>query len=173
MLTLGPLQALTSAPEDYDYGWMRTVAYNVASYRPSKTEKGEKSLRLVQNVDKWHFDQQVMRYGSGLCVTITDQARLDDEVKYGHVVLNENPTPVFYVQFDMKPYYADGLTEEKVQEGYRIGSAFYDLKGREGIRVESSTEVIYLRIVGQALYDEVKNLAKELGGELKEQVFEK
>jgi hypothetical protein len=64
-LILRPLQAITNAPEVYDYGWMHTLIDNVAV-----DQKG-KPRRLVENDDQWHFDQQLLRYRSGLNLVIT------------------------------------------------------------------------------------------------------
>jgi predicted ATPase with chaperone activity len=65
-LTLGPLQAVTNAPQNYDYSWMKTLVDNIAV-----DEKGG-PCRLVENEDQWHFEQQVLRYRSGLHLAITD-----------------------------------------------------------------------------------------------------
>jgi hypothetical protein len=48
MITLKPLQAITNAPEVYDYGWMKTIVDNIAV-----DERG-RSCRLVENDDEWH-----------------------------------------------------------------------------------------------------------------------
>ena len=45
-ITLGPLECLTAAPEDYDYGWMKTIQHNVA------TDDRGKVYRLARNEDE-------------------------------------------------------------------------------------------------------------------------
>lgn len=85
-ITLKPLQAITNAPEVYDYGWMKTVVENIAV-----DEKG-RPCRLVQNDDEWHFKQQLLRYQSGLHLAIDDQKRLDEFLRYG--LLRPSGTPI-------------------------------------------------------------------------------
>ena len=94
-LILRPLQAITNAPEYYDYGWMRTVVDNIAV-----DEKG-RPCRLVENVDQWHFDQQILRYHSGLHLTITDQQQLDDFLRHGWLKLTDDPIVVHRFKVDL------------------------------------------------------------------------
>jgi hypothetical protein len=96
MLTLKPLQAITSAPECYDYGWMKTVIENIAV-----DEKG-RPCRLVENEDRWHFDQQLLRYGSGLHLVIDDQKRLDDFLRHGWLKLNDSPVRIHRIKVDLR-----------------------------------------------------------------------
>lgn len=76
-LQLRPRQAITNAPVCYDYGWMHTLVDNIGV-----DEKG-RPCRLVENDDDWHFEQNVLRYGSGLNLTITDQSLLDHYLRNG------------------------------------------------------------------------------------------
>ena len=80
-IVLNPLQAITNAPACYDYRWMHTVEENVAI-----DQKG-KPCRLVENEDQWHFDQQILRYHSGLNLVITEQHRLDEAIQHGFLTL--------------------------------------------------------------------------------------
>ena len=86
-LILKPLQAVTNAPECYDYGWMKTVMDNIA------VDEQGRPCRLVQNDDKWHFRQQFLRYGSGLHLVIDDQEQLDDFLRHGWLKLTDTPVP--------------------------------------------------------------------------------
>ena len=88
MITLTRRQCLTTAPEEYDYCWARTLILNVA------TDGRGRSLRLVENEDDWHFQQQMLRYGSGLHLTIDRQSVLADQVGYGLVKLTDNPVHI-------------------------------------------------------------------------------
>ena len=94
MITLARRQCLTTAPEDYDYGWARTLILNVA------TDSRGRSMRLVENEDDWHFQQQIMRHGSGLHLTIDRQSVLDDQVGYGLIKLTHDPVHIYRRSFD-------------------------------------------------------------------------
>lgn len=94
MISLSRRQCLTTAPEEYDYCWARTLILNVA------TDSRGRSLRLVENQDDWHFQQQMLRYGSGLHLTIDRQSELADQVDYGLVKLTENPVHIYRRSFD-------------------------------------------------------------------------
>jgi hypothetical protein len=94
-LILRPLQAVTNAPENYDYGWMHTVVDTIAL-----DEKG-RPCRLVQNDDEWHFGQQLMRYGSGLHLVIDNQIQLDDFLRYGWLRLTDTPIPIHRIKLDL------------------------------------------------------------------------
>ena len=94
MITLARRQCLTSAPEEYDYCWARTLILNVA------TDGRGRSLRLVENDDDWHFQQQMLRYGSGLHLTIDRQSVLVDQVGYGLIKLTDNPVHIYRRSFD-------------------------------------------------------------------------
>ena len=94
-ITLRPLQAITNAPDCYDYNWMKTVVANIAV-----DEKG-RPCRLVQNDDQWHFRQQLMRYGSGLCLVIDNQIQLDDFLRYGWLKLTDTPIPIHRIKLDL------------------------------------------------------------------------
>jgi hypothetical protein len=95
-LTLKRLQAITNAPSCYDYGWMYTLVDNIAV-----DDKG-RSCRLVENEDRWHFDQQILRYHSGLHLVITDQRTLDDFLKTGWLTLTENPIAIYRFKVDLQ-----------------------------------------------------------------------
>lgn len=94
MLTLSRRQCLTTAPEEYDYCWARTLILNVA------TDGRGRSMRLVENEDDWHFQQQMLRYGSGLHLTIDRQSVLADQLHYGLIKLTDNPIHIFRQSFD-------------------------------------------------------------------------
>lgn len=95
MVTLKHLQAITNAPECYDYGWMKTVVDHIAV-----DEKG-RPCRLVQNDDEWHFRQQLLRYGSGLHLAIDDQRRLDDFFHYRWLRLTDAPVRIHRIKVDL------------------------------------------------------------------------
>lgn len=94
MLKLEARQCLTTAPEEYDYRWAKTLILNVA------TDSRGRSLRLVENEDDWHFKQQMMRYGSGLHLTIDRQSVLDEQLEYGLLKLTESPIRIHRRSFD-------------------------------------------------------------------------
>lgn len=94
MITLARRQCLTTAPEDYDYCWARTLILDVA------TDSRGRSMRLVENEDDWHFQQQMLRYGSGLHLTIDRQGELADQVGYGLLKLTDNPVHIYRRSFD-------------------------------------------------------------------------
>lgn len=94
MINLARRQCLTTAPEEYDYRWARTLTLNVA------TDSRGRSLRLVQNEDDWHFQQQMLRYGSGLHLTIDRQSVLADQVGYGLLKLTDDPVHIYRRSFD-------------------------------------------------------------------------
>lgn len=79
-LILKPLQAITNAPVDYDYGWMKTLVDNIA------VDGKGRPCRLVENDDEWHFQNQLLRYGSGLHFAVTEQERLESFVQFGDIV---------------------------------------------------------------------------------------
>ena len=94
-LILRPLQAITNAPECYDYGWMHTVIGNIA------VDDRGRSCRLVENDDEWHFRQQLLRYGSGLHLVIDDQKQLDDFLRRGWLKLTDTPIPIHRIKVDL------------------------------------------------------------------------
>lgn len=94
-IKLKPLQAITNAPQCYDYSWMRTVVDNLAT-----DEKG-RPCRLVENDDEWHFRQQLMRYGSGLHLAISDQKQLDDFFRHGWLRLTDTPVYIHRIKLDL------------------------------------------------------------------------
>ena len=96
LLTLRRLQAITNAPACYDYGWMKTVVENIAV-----DDKG-RPCRLVENEDQWHFEQQLLRYGSGLHLAIIDQGQLDDFLRHGWLKLTDNPVVIHRFKVDLQ-----------------------------------------------------------------------
>jgi hypothetical protein len=94
MIILQLRQCITTAPEEYDYRWARTLTLNVA------TDSRGRSLRLVENEDDWHFQQQMLRYGSGLHLTIDRQSVLADQVGYGLIKLTDNLVHIYRQSFD-------------------------------------------------------------------------
>lgn len=91
-------QCITNAPEDYDYGWAKTLIDNLY------IDDRRKSYRLVEVEDDWHFEQQVMRYASGLNITITTQESLNDHLKLGWLKLQAKPIVVYRKSFECKQY---------------------------------------------------------------------
>jgi hypothetical protein len=110
LLILRPLQAITNAPECYDYVWMRTVVENLAV-----DERG-RSCRLVQNEDEWHFRQQLLRYGSGLHLAIAEQEQLDIFLRYGWLKLADAPILIHRIKVDLQQTFdwEDGRREALV-----------------------------------------------------------
>lgn len=94
-IRLKPLQAITNAPENYDYSWMRTVVDNFA------VDEKCRPCRLVQNDDEWHFRQQLIRYGSGLHLVIDNQIQLDDFLRYGWLKLTDTPITIHRIKLDL------------------------------------------------------------------------
>lgn len=94
MITLARRQCLTTAPEEYDYRWARTLTLNVA------TDSRGRSMRLVENEDDWHFRQQILRYGSGLHLTIDRQSVLNEQLDYGLLKLTDDPVHIHRRSFD-------------------------------------------------------------------------
>jgi len=94
MINLSRRQCLTTAPEEYDYCWARTLILNVA------TDSRGRSMRLVENEDDWHYQQQMLRYGSGLHLTIDRQGELADQVDYGLIKLTDDPIHIYRRSFD-------------------------------------------------------------------------
>lgn len=94
-LILRPLQAITNAPECYDYGWMHTVVDTIA------VDDRGRSCRLVENDDDWHFRQQLLRYGSGLHLVIADQEQLDAFLRRGWLKLTDTPILIHRIKLDL------------------------------------------------------------------------
>jgi hypothetical protein len=95
-IKLRPLQAVTNAPACYDYRWMHTLIENVA------TDRKGKPCRLVENEDQWHFEQQILRYHSGLNLVITEQDRLDDFIRHGDLTLTDDPVHIHRIKVDLE-----------------------------------------------------------------------
>jgi len=95
-IVLKRLQAITNAPAVYDYGWMHTLVENIAV-----DQKG-RSCRLVENDDQWHFDQQVLRYHSGLHLVITEQDQLDDFLRHEWLKPSDDPVVIHRIKVDLE-----------------------------------------------------------------------
>lgn len=95
-IVLKRLQAITNASAVYDYGWMHTLIENVAV-----DEKG-RPCRLVQNEDQWHFEQQVLRYHSGLHLVITEQDKLDGLLRHGWLTPTDDPVVIHRIKVDLE-----------------------------------------------------------------------
>ena len=125
-LTLSNLQCLTTAPEDYDYGWAKTLILNVA------TDSRGRSMRLVQNEDDWHFRQQIMRYGSGLHLTIDRQDELAKQLEYGLVTLTDCPVHVYRQLFEFPRAYR--WPDDRLDQ---LREAVQLLEHTEGVQLET------------------------------------
>lgn len=95
-IVLKRLQAITNAPACYDYRWMHTVVENVA------IDQRGRPCRLVENEDQWHFDQQILRYHSGLNLVITDQNRFNDALSFGDLTLTDDPIHVHRIKVELE-----------------------------------------------------------------------
>ena len=127
MLKLARRQCLTTAPEDYDYGWARTLILNVA------TDSRGRSMRLVENQDDWHFKQQMLRYSSGLHLTIDRQSLLDEQLEYGLLRLTDDPVHIHRQEFD----FSDALNwpEERLS---KLVETVEELQNIDGLILKSS-----------------------------------
>jgi hypothetical protein len=134
-ITLKPLQAITNAPEVYDYCWMRTVIDNIAV-----DERG-RPCRLVQNEDEWHFRQQLLRYGSGLHLAIEDQKRLDEFLGNGWLKLTDTPVRIHRIKVDLHHAldWDDGRRDALLEcrDQWRVGP---EVKCRNGHRMDYYVE---------------------------------
>ena len=152
-ITLKPLQAITNAPECYDYIWMRTVVANIAV-----DEKG-RSCRLVQNDDEWHFRQQLLRYGSGLHLVIDDQKRLDDFLHHGWLTRTDTPVNIHRIKVDL--HQALGW-----KDGFRDALLECLDQWRDGPHVKYSTEPrmdYYFECRGDEAAEQVQARLREFG----------
>ena len=125
-LTLATRQCLTTASEDYDYGWTKTLILNVA------TDSRGRSMRLVENEDDWHFRQQIMRYGSGLHLTIYRQDELDKQLEYGLITLTDCPVHVYRQSFEYPRAYR--WAEDQLDQ---LREAVQLLEHTEGVQLET------------------------------------
>lgn len=143
--TLGPLECLTTAPEDYDYGWARTVQHNVA------TDDRGKVYRLVRNEDDYHFRNQVARYGSGMNPTIDEQKDLDGRIRLGFLTLTPDlAIPVHYLAFDFR------LAVNDKEFAYGPLSRILDtLKATDGIDYDGHSLTVRFRAVGDSNRDRI------------------
>lgn len=125
-LALDHLQCLTTAPEDYDYGWAKTLTLNVA------TDGRQRSMRLVEVEDDWHFKQQIMRYGSGLHLTIDRQDELGKQLEYGLITLSDCPVHVYRQSFDFpRAFHWSDQRLDQLRELVQM------LENTEGIQLET------------------------------------
>lgn len=127
MLKLARRQCLTTAPEDYDYGWARTLILNVA------TDSRGRSMRLVENQDDWHFNQQIMRYGSGLHLTIDRQSQLEELLEYGLLKLTDDPVHIHRRTFDFSD--ALGWPDERLA---KLVETVEEIQAIDGLTLNSS-----------------------------------
>lgn len=97
-IQLQPLQCLTNAPVDYDYGWQTTLVENVA------TDSKGRPWRLCENADQWHLDQQAMRYGSGLHQCLTKQEQVDEWFEHGLLTPTGKAVPIIRLSVNLRPY---------------------------------------------------------------------
>ncbi len=153
MITLKALQAVTNAPECYDYGWMKTVVANIAV-----DEKG-RPCRLVQNDDEWHFQQQLLRYGSGLHLAIADQKRLDEFLQHGWLKLLDTPVRIHRIKVDLHQAldWQDGRREALLEclDAWRDGP---EVKYSTGHRMD-----YYIECRGDEAADKVRARLQEFG----------
>ena len=152
-LILRPLQAVTNAPECYDYGCMHTVLDNFAL-----DERG-RPCRLVENDDEWHFRQQLLRYGSGLHLTIDNQIQLDDFLRYGWLKLTDTPVCIHRIKLDLHQAlgWKDELRDALVEclEQWRDGPL---VKYTTGHRCD-----YYLECRGDEAAEQVRSKLREFG----------
>lgn len=152
-LTLRSLQAITTAPECYDYGWMHTVIENIA------VDDRGRSCRLVENDDEWHFRQQLLRYGSGLHLVISDQVQLDDFLRRGWLTLTDTPIPIHRIKVELLQAFGweDDRRDALVDclEQWRDGP---NIKYSTGHRCD-----YYLECRGSEAAEQVRSRLRELG----------
>jgi hypothetical protein len=125
-MKLGNLQCVTTAPEAYDYGWATTVIDNLYV-----TDSG-KVMRLVQNEDQWHFNEQMKRYSSGGNLTISNQIQLDEFLTYGWIKPTEDPRPIYREYFDFE----DLLTEASNEDIQRILDCVEEIQKMSEVKLE-------------------------------------
>ncbi len=161
-VVLKPLQCVTNAPADYDYGWTTPLIDNLF------TDDRGRSYRLVQVEDRLHFDNQVARYGSGLHATIVKQDDLDYQVKEGWIKPTQ-PTEQFVYRFAVYDFQNiidnhDDLidllraTEERLEEMEDPRVIFQVTRGGLGA-------VLKVRDVDSKLFDELDPLLKQFSSE--------
>jgi hypothetical protein len=148
-------QCLTAAPENYDWRWARTIAYNIA-----KTQKHYKecTLRLVEVTDDYHFHNQVMRYSSGLNYTVDSQKRLDEELQYGYLILLDNPTPVYYLKIDV-----EGRYEWEDDRWEELDNLVREMQSTENVKCRLQDTSYYIRFVGDELKDHFVQQIEKFG----------
>ena len=152
-ITLKPLQAITNAPEVYDYCWMKTVVDNIA------VDDRGRPCRLVQNDDEWHFRQQLMRYGSGLHLAIDTQKQLDDFLRYGWLKLTDAPVRIHRLKLDLRQAldWDNGRRDALIEclDGWRDGP---EIKYTTGHGMD-----YYLTCRGDSAAEQVRARLRELG----------
>jgi hypothetical protein len=92
-----PVRVYTTAPVDYDWGWTKTLAENVA-----ETDRG-KPVRLVEIEDRYHADSQIGRYHSGLHLAL-EEDQFRKHVSYNLATFTPEQEIVHHrMTFDLKP----------------------------------------------------------------------
>lgn len=150
-ITLKQRQCITAAPEDYDYGWAKTMIDNVY------TDKRGKVYRLVEVEDDWHFEQQCLRYSSGMFHPIQDQSVLDSNLEYKWLIPTDDPIVVHRASYDFANAleWPEGKLDElvalieeieqvpNIDLQTRNGGLAYDLevRGQETLFVELSSKL--------------------------------
>ena len=154
-ITLGPLECLTTAPEDYDYSWMRTVARNVAVDRDGKT------YRLARNQDEWHFKTQIARYQSGLHIAL----------HHAPTIAEWLPTPerranVHDLAFDFEPTLESGSLDAARDKRRKLDELMEAIDGDalpKDVHGRWDGLIARFRCAGDAARDRIVALAAELG----------
>ena len=59
-------------------------------------------MPLVENDDQWHFDQQLLRYHSGLNLVITEQEQLDGFLRREWLKLTDDPIVIHRIKVDLE-----------------------------------------------------------------------
>lgn len=120
----------TTAPVDYDWGWTKVLADNVAV-----TDRGE-SIRKVEVEDDYHADCQYKRYCSGNYFTRTPQ-EFDKEVRAGYARYCGNPVYYFRGEIDLSAYHdwpeaKQDTVYALIQKWQDQNSDFFKMKSMEG-----------------------------------------
>lgn len=156
MFYLQPLQCLTTAPSDYDWGWTKELATNVFNSYSGKI------FRLVEVEDQYHFDMQVGRYYSGSHLVIESNETLLKELNSEFISPTNAAKHIYRHTFDfenivhMEPDKID-LYLSKVEELKKNPNLKIDLlKGGLGLYIEykeidKNGEKEFLSIVNDVL----------------------
>jgi hypothetical protein len=98
MKELQPLQCLTTAPKEYDWGWTHELATEMF-----KCDSG-KLYRLVEVEDQFHFNMQIGRYCSGMNKTIESNEEFQKELKSGFIQPTEFPNYIYRHTFNLENF---------------------------------------------------------------------